>query len=878
LKSRSNPFLAVALVLASAATLQAQLYWNANSGSPDYSGTWDDLTNNWNTETAGTGTQTTWATGDDAEFDVNETYTVTIDTAQTATNLNIKAGAVTFSGTNTASSNNLTVDSGASLTSESNRFLKAGTTTLTVNGTLNQTAAVSASNQRVSLAGGTGSIVFSGGFRTSGNFEFAGDISGTGSILTDAGGTFTLSGNNTYAGDTLIRSGNAVRVGSATALSPNSLLRFGANTNIIELTGADFSRTVGSSAGNVRFHAAADGAGSSGFAAVNADRTVALNGTVLWGSTTFNPATLHLGTAASTHKVTLTTDIDLNAGNRTIGSANGSAEIEGEVSGVITGAAGSILTKTGTGVLLLSNANTHPGGTVIAGSQGNVNPLRISNADALGTGSLTIGSGGNNDRARLELTGGITVPNSIPALTTRNNDFPNIVNISGNNTISSNISAGGGGSRTTFESAAGTLVMGGSVSVRQLNLFGAGDGEILGNVTNAATYSLNKAGTGKWTIVGNMSNGTGTTIAEGTLQIGNGGSTGSLGVAPVTNNGTLVINRDGDLTVPGAISGTGAIINRGPGTVTLGATLTHTGNTSIENGTLLINGDASAATGPITIGDGIGDAASATLGGIGFVGANATLASDGAIAPGGNTVNTFDILGNVSGTGSILIQVDETESDLLVVDGTLDITSLSLNLSTVATPTAPTYIIIDGDSPITGAAFASVTGLPSGYTLEYNYDDGSDSNNIALVSIGGTPFTTWATANGLSGPDAAADADPDLDGLDNLIEFVLGTQPNPANPNASSTQLAPTITVDETNLTFTFRRTTLSGTQPGLTVTAEYGSNLTAWTPAVDGTDGVAITTTTDGFGTGVDRVEVTVPKSLALDDLLFVRLKATLP
>ena len=40
--------------------------------------------------------QTIWVSGDDAEFDVAQTYTATIDTAQTATNVNIKAGAVTF--------------------------------------------------------------------------------------------------------------------------------------------------------------------------------------------------------------------------------------------------------------------------------------------------------------------------------------------------------------------------------------------------------------------------------------------------------------------------------------------------------------------------------------------------------------------------------------------------------------------------------------------------------------------------------------------------------------------------------------------------------------------------------------------------------------
>jgi autotransporter-associated beta strand protein len=883
MKSRSNPFLALALVLVSSATLQAALYWNANSGSPDYSGSWNDIANNWNTATAGAGTQTTWTPGDDAEFDVAATYTVTVDAEQTATNLNIKTGALTFSGTNTISSSNLTIDSGASLTADSNRFLKAGTTTLTVNGTLTQTAAVSANTQRVILADGNGSIVFSGGLRTGGIFNFAGNISGNGSILTDAGGAFTLSGNNTYTGDTLLRNANILRIGSATALSPNTFIRTGGGC-VFELTTTDFSRAIAASgAGNMRVGNAADvGATTFGFAAVNDDRNVALTGTVLWGSTAFNPTVFNLGTSASTHKVTLTTDIDLNAASRTFGSINGSADVEGEVSGVISGATGSILTKTGTGVLLLSNANTHPGGTVIAGSQGAINPLRISNADALGTGPLTIGGGGNNDRARLELTGGITITNPIPSLTSRSdaNHFPNIVNVSGNNTIGTNISAGAGGSRTTIESAADKLTLGGSVSVRHLNLFGEGDGEISGNVTVGTGYILNKDGGGKWTIGGNMSNSTGVTIAEGTLQIGNGGATGSLGLAPITNDGALIFDRTGAVSIPGAISGSGTLTKRGSSAITLSSsTIAHKGNTSIEAGTLIVTGDATNATGDVFVGDGTGAPASAVLGGTGVIGGNVMLGADGAIAPG---VTSGDLLvyGDVSGIGSIEVQIDAATSDSLTLDGgTLNITNLALNLSLLNAPTEAAYVIVNADSPITGGSFASVAGVPFGYSVVYSYNDGVDTHNIALVGTpSSNPFGNWATSNGLAGANAAANADPDNDGLDNLIEFVIGGQPNPANADANSNEFAPTGSTDANHLIFTYRRTDLALTQPGIRIIAEYGSDLAGWTPATHGLDGVTVVTTEDHFGTGIDRIEVTIPKGLATGTKTFARLNVRIP
>ena len=267
--------------------------------------------------------------------------------------------------------------------------------------------------------------------RIGGAVTFAGNISGaSGALLTDNGATIELSGNNTYGGDTLIRSGNILRLGSTTALSANSFLRIGGGSTI-QLTGTNFSRTLAlSGAGNMRVGNTADASANTfGFAAVNDDRTVALNGTVLWtaaGAITFGPTIFNLGTSASTHKVTLTTGIDLNAASRTINSTNGAADVEGEISGVLSGAAGSILNKTGTGVLLLSNANTYPGGTTIAASQGAINPLRISNGSALGSGSLTIGSGGNLDQSRLELTGDITVANTIPALTIAQQRLPQL--------------------------------------------------------------------------------------------------------------------------------------------------------------------------------------------------------------------------------------------------------------------------------------------------------------------------------------------------------------------------------------------------------------------------------------------------------------------
>jgi autotransporter-associated beta strand protein len=649
-------------------------------------------------------------------------------------------------------------------------------------------------------------------------------------------------------------------------------------------TNGTFARALGTSAGQIRMDNTTAGR-VSGIGARGGELELNFGGaaaTLTWGVTPgFNPIIFGLGSGNSTDTVTLLNPIDLNAANRSIHSTNGLADVDGEISSVISGATGSALTKSGNGVLLLSNANTHPGGTTIAQSQGVVNPLRISHANALGTGNLNIGGGGNNDQSRLELIGGITVTNAIPILTSRNNDVPNFYNVDDENTITSGINSGGGGGRVTFHSDAGNLIFTGNIATRQLNLRGEGNGELRGNVPLQAGYGLTKAGGGTWIIAGDATYPGTTVISGGTLQIGSGGTTGTLPAGDVTNNSTLVFNRDGSLSVAAKISGAGNLIKRGPGELILTAgVLDHTGTTSIEEGRLVINGDAGDATGTVNVGNGIGDPASAILGGAGVVGGNITIATDGAVAP-GTSAGDLLVLGDVAGSGSLEIEIDGAVGDSLTLQGgTLDITNLILDVSALAAPTVTDYVIVNADSPIAGAAFAAVNGLPSGYSVVYGYNDGNDIHNIAIVGTPSSdPFDTWATTtHGLAGGDALPGADPDNDGISNLIEFVIGGQPNPANPNAASNTLAPTIAVDATHLVFTFRRTALSATQPGLSVVVEYGSDLSGWSVATDGIGGVSVTPTTDGFGSGVDRIDVAIPRSLVPGEPLFARLRAVIP
>lgn len=129
-----------------------------------------------------------------------------------------------------------------------------------------------------------------------------------------------------------------------------------------------------------------------------------------------------------------------------------------------------------------------------------------------------------------------------------------------------------------------------------------------------------------------------------------------------------------------------------------------------------------------------------------------------------------------------------------------------------------------------------------------------------------TPFEQYITGTwGLSGANAAPGNDYDADGLVNAIEFVLGS-----DPTTGSAAAAPSSNLSPTHLVFTFRRSD-NAVADGPRV--EYGSNLTGWTTAVDGVNGVSIVTVPDGFGPGIDSVTVNIPRALAANQRLFARL-----
>jgi len=112
----------------------------------------------------------------------------------------------------------------------------------------------------------------------------------------------------------------------------------------------------------------------------------------------------------------------------------------------------------------------------------------------------------------------------------------------------------------------------------------------------SGTTGLTKNGAAKLIITsGNTNSGT-TTINAGTLEIGNGGTTGWMGSGAIVNNAALVFNRSNNATAANEISGTGSVTKLGAGTVTLTADNGYTGGTTISAGTLQVGSQSTTGS------------------------------------------------------------------------------------------------------------------------------------------------------------------------------------------------------------------------------------------------------------------------------------------
>lgn len=225
-----------------------------------------------------------------------------------------------------------------------------------------------------------------------------------------------------------------------------------------------------------------------------------------------------------------------------------------------------------------------------------------------------------------------------------------------------------------------------------------------GGVTRTGSY-------GTLIFSGNNSYAGPTAISAGTLQIGKGGATGTLGSGDVVNNGTLQFSRAGTIEVANSISGTGSITVAGTTTndlVLLTGENTFTGGVTVSGGNLRITDAAQLGVG----------AKNVTVSGNA-----ATLRLDG--SAGDITLPTGISLRTSSpfNSGAVL-----NEAGSNTIAGSLTLISGAGN--TRLTVSGGTLTILGNVAPIVSGRVLDLRGAASGFILG-NLTDGPTTNVLA---------------------------------------------------------------------------------------------------------------------------------------------------
>jgi len=267
---------------------------------------------------------------------------------------------------------------------------------------------------------------------------------------------------------------------------------------------------------------------------------------------------------------------------------------------------------TATGVVKVTTANPVNGSTVVL-RDGN-GGLSLANFTLVNAGRGTLalgGAGGNSDlifnfaAANLEWRGFTNTLwgtqdglNNFQNLTTAGPDqFYTRDNVSFTNaapgtvTLSGNILAG----NIVFSNTSGNdvaLTPSAAQTLDALSLSATASGQVTIGVPIIESTPLTLNGTGSVILTAANTSTGAVTVNSGTLQIGNGGATGSVAVAAITNNGALTVNRTGSLTLSSAVSGSGALNQTGTGTTILTGVNTYTGLTTVGAGILQIGAGA----------------------------------------------------------------------------------------------------------------------------------------------------------------------------------------------------------------------------------------------------------------------------------------------
>jgi MYXO-CTERM domain-containing protein len=509
------------------------------------------------------------------------------------------------------------------------------------------------------------------------------------------------------------------------------------------------------------------------------------------GATDFrfgNDGKLVLGDAAGTSAQRIGTISASSTGSAIVGgnaansaltfglAADGS--FAGKLGGDATNENNLSVIKSGAGILTLSSANTFTGGTTLSAGG-----ITLGNAQALGTGAITLAGGTLN-------IGAFAVANTVVLGGGAITGTGSIGGVTGDATVLTHKLVGSGditktGSGTLeFQAANGsaeaytgnTSIAGGSIKFTGVGALGAVNAlgaTYTGNIANngllefagTASQSLNGviSGSGSLTLSGagqmhlraNNSYAGGTTISAGqaTAYTANAFGTGvvtlsgtgvmdlggqTLSNSVVVDGGTLqggTINSANVSGFAGTISatldGAGGFTKAGAGTLILSGANTFTGGTTVNGGTLLVHGTVGA----------VAVASGGTLGGYGFAG-DTTIASGGAIAAGAS-VGLLNV-GNLTLEGGSVMTWQLHDSSQQAGVGYDLIVANSVNLAGLSSANRATLNLLtlaNAADNVSGIPLVLDKALSQSFTLisygELNLGENTNVSDLFTLNLNG---------------------------------------------------------------------------------------------------------------------------------------------
>jgi filamentous hemagglutinin family protein len=357
-------------------------------------------------------------------------------------------------------------------------------------------------------------------------------------------------------------------------------------------------------------------------------------------------------------------------------------------------------------------------------------------------------------------------------------------------TITGNVDTSGTRTFTTGTAAssiAGTVNMANNLTLD----VGSGGMTITGDISDTGSRTLTKNGSGTLAL-GGTSSYSALAISSGTVQVGLGGTAGSIGTTPVSGSGTLAFNRSDDISYSAILSGGLSLAQLGTGTLILTGNNTYTGKTSIQNGTLSVSSINNVGS----------PNASSNLG-------RPTSVSNGTIDLGsGATTGTLIYTGTGETTDRVINLAGTTGGGVIDQSGTSGL--LKFTSALTATGAGSKALTLQGSAAGTGE-FAGVIADGSGTTALTKAGSGTWGLSAANTYSGNTAVTSTGTLKLLASDvlpqgaskgnvSVASGATLDLNGFSDAINGLsgAGTVDNVAGGGAS------TLTVGNNDATSSF--------------------------------------------------------------------------